>query len=70
MIATSSTHKELFEGARAVTRARQRLQFVANLAAEYDQSAMLSSLAGRFGRLELCFRNLRQSLNDSPLREA
>jgi phage terminase large subunit-like protein len=58
MIATSSTHQELFLGVRAVTQARERLQSAASLAAEYDQSAMLSSLAGRFGRLETALQEL------------
>ena len=60
MIAASSTYQELFEGARAVAQARERLQSASSLAPEYDQSAMLSSLAGRFGRLESALHQLAE----------
>jgi hypothetical protein len=60
MIATSSIHEELFEGARAVTQARQRLQSAASLTPEYGRSAMLSSLASRFGRLENALQQLAE----------
>jgi hypothetical protein len=61
MIATSSTHEELFEGARAVTQARARLESAAALTPVYDQAALLTSLAGRFVRLEGALERLAEA---------
>lgn len=60
-IATSSTHEELLEGAKAVAQARARLEGASTLAGGYYQSAVLSSLAGRFARLENALHQLAEA---------
>jgi hypothetical protein len=61
MIAASSTRQELFEGARAVTQARARLDSAAALTPVDHQAALLRSLAVRFARLESALEQLAEA---------
>lgn len=61
MVAASSTHQELFEGARAVAQARERLDSAAALTPVDHQADLLRSLAARFARLESALEQLAEA---------
>ena len=61
MIPTSLTHTEIFECAKFIAQARERLELAAALTPVDAQAALLRSLAVPFARLESALEQLAEA---------